>query len=124
MIINQVVEHRDTNFTPIYVDGLMTCLMSKAWKWPKACHLFIDANANVDELHKFAARIGMKRAWFQSKPGKMPHYDLTEKRRAAAIKAGAICLDRASAVVVIRRWRATRACAIPPRELAHRRDPR
>ena len=36
-----------------------------------------------------ARKIGMKRAWFQAKPG-FPHYDLVPTRRAAAIRAGAI----------------------------------
>lgn len=52
----------------------------------ESCHLSADA---VDELHAFAARIGMRRAWFQAHPI-MPHYDLTPKRRAAAVRLGAV----------------------------------
>lgn len=44
---------------------------------------------DLDELHAFAARIGMKRAWFQPHP-RHPHYDLTESRRKMAIEKGAV----------------------------------
>ena len=41
----------------------------------------------------FANKIGMKKAWFQNKPGQ-PHYDLTTpKARARAEAAGAIRID-------------------------------
>lgn len=33
-------------------------------------------STNPDELHKFAKSIGLKREWFQNKPGKIPHYDI------------------------------------------------
>lgn len=52
-----------------------------------SCHLTTDGP--IDELHAFAARIGMKRAWFQT-PDCVPHYDLTPMRRDAAIAAGAV----------------------------------
>ena len=50
------------------------------------CHLFADT---LDELHAFAERIGLLRSWFQG-----DHYDLTPKRRAAAVAAGALEVDR------------------------------
>lgn len=71
----------------VYVDPLMDCVPNPNWRWDRACHLFAD---DVRELHAFAKKIGLRRAWFQYKPGKLPHYDLNDKRRAAAIKAGAI----------------------------------
>lgn len=37
-------------------------------------HLISDTN--IDELHQFAEQIGLRREWFQDKPGR-PHYDLT-----------------------------------------------
>lgn len=49
------------------------------------CHLWADS---IEELHAMAAKIGMKRAWFQDKDG-FPHYDLVPTRRAAALRAGA-----------------------------------
>lgn len=50
------------------------------------CHMWSE---DLDALHDMAARIGMKRAWFQDKPG-FPHYDLVPTRRAAAVALGAV----------------------------------
>jgi len=50
------------------------------------CHLTADT---VDELHAFAARLGLKRAWFQDH-SRHPHYDLTPGKRAQAVRMGAI----------------------------------
>lgn len=54
------------------------------------CHMGTDdqTDAGLEELHAMAARIGMRREWFQNKPN-YPHYDLTEGLRAAAVAAGA-----------------------------------
>lgn len=49
-------------------------------------HMAADTEA---ELHAFAARIGLKRTWFQDKPSGA-HYDVTGGRRHAAIRAGAV----------------------------------
>jgi hypothetical protein len=55
-------------------------------------HLFADTQ---DELHTFAASIGLQRSWFQpgrptgGQPSRHWHYDVTDTRRAAAITAGA-----------------------------------
>jgi hypothetical protein len=43
----------------------------------------------LEELHALAAAIGMKRAWFQVH-ARLPHYDLTPRRRLLALKAGAV----------------------------------
>ncbi len=51
-----------------------------------------------------AETIGMKRSWFQDKET-APHYDLTKQRREAAVKLGAIELDRHGAVAI---WKARR----------------
>lgn len=52
-------------------------------------HLVSDTS--LEELHAFAAKIGLKRCWFSNKRGKrLPHYDLTTARkRDTAITAGA-----------------------------------
>jgi hypothetical protein len=50
------------------------------------CHMTADT---VEELHAMASRIGLKRAWFQDRPG-CPHYDLTPGRREKALQNGAI----------------------------------
>lgn len=49
-------------------------------------HLWADSPA---ELHSMAAAIGMRREWFQDKPG-FPHYDLVPPRREQALFLGAI----------------------------------
>jgi hypothetical protein len=73
-----------------------------------SCHLTADT---VAELHEFAARIGMRRSWFQSDTpaGKrvLPpvgswHYDLTPAKRAAAVRAGAVETDWAGMAALFR----------------------
>lgn len=88
----------------VYVDDLA----EHGWRLGPSCHLFADS---VPELHAFADRLGLKRAWFQLDEGKrrpIPHYDLTAKRRAAAVALGAVEVDRRQAVTI---WR--RLCPLP-----------
>lgn len=73
------------------------------------CHLFAD-EADCPELHAFARRLGMRRAWFQG-----DHYDLVPTKRARAVRLGAIEADRATSVAVWRRQREARA-ALPRKE--------
>lgn len=71
----------------VYVDNAFT---EGDWgKWTGGGHLQADT---LDELHAFAASIGLRRSWFQSKPGRPDHdhYDLTASKRDEAILAGAI----------------------------------
>lgn len=53
------------------------------------CHLTADSD---EELHEFAAQIGMRREWFQpnKRRPEANHYDLTEQRRAMAVRLGAV----------------------------------
>ncbi len=91
----------------------MPCYVDQIQKWPGggrtfrdgSCHLIADT---LDELHAMADRIGMKRAWFQPAPASAPHYDLVPSRRAKAVALGAIELNRADFVAVVRRLRAAR----------------
>lgn len=54
----------------------------------------------VEELHEFAARIGLKRSWAQLPPEHwIPHYDVSDGKRLQAIRAGAVEED----------WRSSRA---------------
>ena len=48
---------------------------------------------SLEELHAFAAKLGLKRAWFQDDP-RLPHYDLSPGRRRAAVALGAFEVDR------------------------------
>lgn len=52
-------------------------------------HLVADT---AEELHLFAERMGMRRAWFQERPGRPhhAHYDLPERVRAEAVANGAV----------------------------------
>ena len=77
----------------VYVDPLFnTEGWSEKWPFKQACHMMADSD---DELHAFAARIGLKRAWHQPFPRhSVSHYDLTASKRKAAVAAGAIEVDR------------------------------
>src|SRR5258708_36631299 len=66
----------------VYVDDAI-------WNWQglKWCHLLAD---DIDELHGFAARLGISRASYQGPPKTTaPHYDLTGFERARALALGA-----------------------------------
>lgn len=48
---------------------------------------------DLDTLHALAKRIGLKREWFQDKPGQ-PHYDIySPNLRAKAVSLGAIVVS-------------------------------
>ena len=49
------------------------------------CHMVSDES--LEELHEFAARIGLKRKAFQSVS--RPHYDLRPSKRRLAVSMGA-----------------------------------
>lgn len=70
----------------VYVDDAFT----GDWEmWTGGGHLQADT---LDELHAFAAPIGLRRSWFQSRPRRPwnDHYDCTATKLDAAILAGAI----------------------------------
>lgn len=48
-------------------------------------HIFAD---DVKELHAFASKLGLRRAYFQANPH--PHYDVATNKRQPAIRAGAV----------------------------------
>jgi hypothetical protein len=84
----------------VYVDSAIW-----AWAGCRWCHLLGD---DLDELHRFAALLGIKRSSFQCAPkAATPHYDLTAFERARAIKLGAVVCSREEIVAVSRRARAT-----------------
>ena len=52
------------------------------------CHLATDGN--LEELHAFAAQLGLDSSWFQpSHSGHFPHYDLHPSKRQLALQLGA-----------------------------------
>jgi hypothetical protein len=61
----------------------------RCFKRDGCCHMWADT---PDELHAFARRLGLKRAWFQDHR-LLPHYDLTGPRLIAALKLGAQAVD-------------------------------
>lgn len=82
----------------VYVDdiGIPARVGGLSGRWS---HLIADTQ---DELHEFAARLGLKRSWYQDptitgKPKATPgtraaetwHYDVTASKRLQAIKLGA-----------------------------------
>jgi hypothetical protein len=73
-------------------------------------HLQADS---LEELHAFAERLGLRRAWFQTRPARPEHdhYDLTRAGRERAIALGAIAEPWRDAT---RRRRALRAARRAP----------
>lgn len=79
----------------VYVDAAV-----HAWRGKRWCHLF---SADLEELHRFAGRLGLRRVWFQDPPdATWPHYDVTASRRADALRLGAVEADRRTTVLVSR----------------------
>jgi Protein of unknown function (DUF4031) len=82
----------------VYVDDAIW-----SWQGRKWCHLLAD---EVDELHRFAAALGVHRTSYQGPPKTAaPHYDLTAFERRRAIRDGAIVCDRAAIVAIARQVR-------------------
>lgn len=103
----------DAGIAATITDGATGRAYTSRW-----CHLFSD-HIDQTELHEFAARIGLKRVWFQ--PGKDlldwsrhdpvgDHYDLTAGKRRYAVAAGAVEVDlqQASELYMAKRaaWKA------------------
>lgn len=86
------------------------------------CHMFSDS-LDPTELHAMAARIGMRRSWFQHKPGRPfhDHYDVTKSRRTAAVAAGAVGVSCEQMVEINRIKRCT-FLGIDPDEDLNRRE--
>lgn len=84
---------------PVYVDNARI-----GYGRMKMSHMIADT---PQELHAMAARIGMRRAWFQ--PWSFPHYDVCVARRAAAIELGAVQVDRRGLGEAMRRIKSSGA---------------
>jgi uncharacterized protein DUF4031 len=82
----------------VYVDDAIWPWSGLAW-----CHLLAD---DTDELHRFAAGLGVKRTSYQGPPKtSIPHYDLTAWERRRALTSGALPCSRDDIVILIRRLR-------------------
>lgn len=51
------------------------------------CHLTADSS---EELMAFARRIGLRPAWVQAPGTALEHFDVTDGKRWAAVRAGAV----------------------------------
>jgi hypothetical protein len=92
---------------PVYVDEAIWMRWGTRW-----CHLLAD---DIDELHRFAALLGIQRSSYQGPPKTAkPHYDITAFERDRALRLGATPCDRATIVAVLRRVRKT--LPLPPGE--------
>lgn len=65
----------------VYVD----IIVDYGWNLGPSCHMYADS---LDELHKAAQAIGLRKAWFQVSKSGIPHYDLTKSRRRLAVRQG------------------------------------
>lgn len=80
----------------VYVDDAIWKFAGRRW-----CHLLGDSE---EELHRFAARLGITRQSYQGPPKTAaPHYDLTGFERDRAIRLGALAVTRAEILAVYRR---------------------
>jgi hypothetical protein len=74
-------------------------------------HLTADTE---QELHDFAAQLGLQRRWFQGFPAhSLPHYDVTGPTREQAIRLGAIP-EEAGSPEATERHKAMRIAARDP----------
>lgn len=62
------------------------------------CHMVADTDA---ELHAMASKLGIARRWHQKSGTPHSHYDICLSKRAQAVNAGAIEIDRARLVEII-----------------------
>jgi hypothetical protein len=82
----------------VYVDGAQN-----AFGRMKMCHMIADS---VAELFAMADAIGVARRWYQQVPAvSFPHFDICQSKRALAVKAGAIEVDRYQLVAKMRELR-------------------
>ncbi len=81
----------------IYVDDEQIPWRGKLW-----CHLVANT---LPELHEFAQKLGLRRAWFQG--GTVyPHYDVTVSVRDKALALGALMGDRRTIITCAKQLKA------------------
>ena len=88
----------------VYVDNERIKWRGRLW-----CHLVADS---LDELHAFAARIGLRRTWFQDRAS-YPHYDVTTDVRERALLAGALASRKREVLGAARKLKAELAASAP-----------
>ena len=80
---------------PVYVDN-----MRAPFGRMTMCHMLADTD---DELHAMADKIGVARRWHQKAGTSHSHYDICLSKRALAVRAGALEIDRKGLVAIVRR---------------------
>lgn len=75
-------------------------------------HLMADTD---EELHVFAADLGLRRSWHQMPGTAISHYDVTDSKRQLALSRGAVPIGYMSqeSMDLIRRRRAQLAASAP-----------
>ena len=92
-----LVEHKSDT---IYVDPA-----THRYRGQLYCHLFSN---DIEALHAFAARLGLKHEWFQKPPkASWMHYDTNFRNRINAIQLGAVAVDKFEIILVAHRQRGT-----------------
>lgn len=82
----------------VYVDDAGIMKNGRFW-----CHLVADS---VDELHAFAARLGIPERAFH-RGARHPHYDIPDDMGRRALAQGAMAITTRDAVRISRRLRAS-----------------
>lgn len=63
------------------------------------CHMLADS---TDELLRMADTIGVQRRWIQKRGTYREHFDICLSKRALALKAGAVEIERAQLSALLR----------------------
>lgn len=63
------------------------------------CHMLADTD---DELHAMADKIGVARRWHQKAGTTHSHYDIALSKRALAVAAGAVEIDKQGVADILR----------------------
>lgn len=78
----------------VYVDD-----MRAPYRGMIMCHMLADS---TDELMAMADRIGVARRWVQYPGTAREHFDIAMAKRALAVKAGAVEIDRRQVAAFLR----------------------
>ncbi|AEI76518.1 hypothetical protein CNE_1c11630 [Cupriavidus necator N-1] len=82
----------------VYVDD-----MEASYGRMVMCHMLADT---TEELLAMADKIGVQRKWMQKAGTHHEHFDIANSKRALAIAHGAVEIDRAGLVEILRNRRA------------------
>jgi len=74
---------------PTKLDYKISAIGRRYKEYAKTYHLFADS---VEELHKFAKKLNLKRHWFQDRKN-FPHYDIFVSKVQIAKHFGAVEVD-------------------------------